>query len=66
LRNQLDRLRAFLQSRTGRFDAKPLDGFGWRFARFAPECPPELTDTEVRGVSETLDRQSLMQVIARE
>jgi hypothetical protein len=64
--DQLDRLRALKQSYTCRFDTKPLNGFRRRFARFTPECPAELADTEVRRVSEAFDRQRLVQVIARE
>jgi hypothetical protein len=66
LRNHLDRLRALLQSHAGRFDTKPLDGFGWRLARFTPERPPELTDAEVRRFGKTFDGQRLVQVIAGE
>ena len=66
LSDHLDGLCSLLQSHAGGLDTKPLDGLGRRLAGLAPECPPELTDTQMRRVRQAFDRQILVQVIPRE
>src|SRR6516164_10526633 len=62
--NDLNRQPPLFEHQPRRFNAKVLDGLGWRLRSFFVKRATKLTWTEPRNISERLDGKVLLQVKA--
>ena len=62
--DDLNRQPPLFEHQPGRFNAKVLDGLGWRLRSFFVKRATKLTWTESRNISERLDGKVLLQVKA--
>src|SRR6516165_30580 len=64
VRDDLNRQPPLFEHQPRRFNAKVLDGLGWRLRSFFVKRATKLTWTEPRNISERLDGKVLLQVKA--